>query len=257
MEKKIVISTSIAIAVVCIIVILLIVCTRGKQQSAEAVVMLKNLDKYTSKPWVHYVPKPIDVSKAFSSPQSTISSREYKFQIPWNDPNRKEENEEGVLKVSFNFGLKLSVINHPEDPVEMWTNEIAGSETKNKLNEILDIEKENSKYAFYKAFLEVIPENLSGSDRLSKDDMRTSHLLIIKSLFLGFANSGVYSFDTEKIQGFQFNRRSSTSTIVHLDCFSDDNRHIQVILATSDGINITQDDINCMIRSFEFLKRGS
>lgn len=205
--------------------------------------------KVQSKPEFWIVPKPLaDVSSAQTAGrQFTLYG--YQFEVPWADVKR-EAHLKSMGIVYFSNGLVLML----HDPAQS-VNQLAiltGEGTKNEsdLRRLFGEDATRSNYALRSKILNLTPRDLRLSFSRRKM-VSSSVLLVLKPIWTGDANGGLYSFQTERLRGFQQGDPTRDKTVT-IDAFDANDHEIEMSIGRAQGVSqdVTQSELNRIIYSF-------
>ena len=200
-----------------------------------------------SQPELGIVPKPLtDVSIDWSEGR-TFSFFGYQFEAPWTEV-RQEKILKSIAIVNFSNGASV-IFFDPAKGVDFLAT-LTGKGTKNEatLKKIFSDEATRSNYGLRSAILYLTPGDL----RLfsSRQEMvASSVLLMMKPTWAKGKKGGLYSFQTERIRGFQDGDPAYKRVMIY--AFDAQDHEIQLVIASGQAANqnFTQSEVNRIVHS--------
>ena len=203
--------------------------------------------KARSKPELWIVPKPLtDVSIA-QTPGREFTFYGYQLEVPWNDVKREEHLKSIELVYFSNDFIMLHDPAQSVIPLKLLTGE--GTENEAALKKLFDEEATRSNYALRSKILNLTPRDLQLS--FSRGRMVSSSvLLMLKPMWTGDVEGGLYSFQTDWLRGFQ-QGDPTRDKIVTIDAFDAHDNEIEFSVGRVKGAsqNVTQSELNRIIYS--------
>ena len=173
--------------------------------------------------WV--VPSPLPDATIEKSGGQRLTLYGYQFEVPWSSATRTEHLKRMEF-VYFTEGFYLAFPDPAQnvEPLTILTAE--GTKNEAVLKKLFGEETTRSNYALVSAILNLTPRDL----RLSfsrKKMVSSSVLLMLKPRWTGTVQSGLYSFRTEWLRGFQQGDPTKDKTVV-IDAFDAHDHEIEI-----------------------------
>lgn len=201
-----------------------------------------------SKPEFWIVPRPLpDVSIAPSTGRN-FTLYEYQFEVPWSDV-KQEKHLKNIELVYFSNNLVLTVHDPAQDVNSVSI--LTGQGTKNeaRLRQIFGEETTRSNYGLRSRILNLTPGDLRPSfSRLKM--VSSSVLLMLKPIYVGDRQGGLYSFQTEWMRGFQQGDPGRDNTVT-IEGFDQHDRELELTVGRMRGAGqrVSQPELNRIIYS--------
>jgi hypothetical protein len=174
------------------------------------------------------VPRPLPAASIEQTVGQTFTFYGYQFEVPWTEVKREEH---------------LKSINQ----LKLLTRE--GTENEAVLKRILGEEVTRSNYMLRSKILNLTPSDLHLS--LSRQKMVSSSVpLMLKPMWTGNLQGGLYSFQTEWLQGFQRGDPTRDKTVT-IDAFDAHDHEIELSIGRAPDArqDVTQSELNRIVYS--------
>ncbi|MGB6876821.1 MAG: hypothetical protein WBD87_12405 [Candidatus Acidiferrales bacterium] len=188
-----------------------------------------------------------DVSKV---PHSRVSYFGYEFELPWDDVDDQKSKTVGPIRLTaFRSG---NVFWFSVFPPRDFVNEVMKTENldSQRFQQLYGVEALDSDYNFHLAMLETTPAQITPFIS-KKQAVSSAMLLLIKTMSMPAADSGIFSIRTPDFQGFQFESAGGRPAKITDELYSKDGG-IDVILyqkVRGSAPAISQPEINRVIQS--------
>ena len=177
---------------------------------------------------------------------TALSHYGYRFEVPWKDPG-KEFDEGRWVQVNFKSGQVVRFSNPA-----FQDNPISGHVSVDFKEVFVPIIHE-SKYRQFKAVMSTVPSQWTPF-RSRKEFARVRGLLELKGVWFehNVAAPDIYSFETNRFQGFEISGLSHDWQEVGLNLFDSADHwfRISIFGNVPPGVRLTQSEINRIIQSF-------
>lgn len=209
-------------------------------------------------PALYAVPVPMEVTPGCSAKGEPLAYLGWKFVAPWKRIE-KADSREVLARITFNSGQTIVLTGKPQDsaglPAKTPGSDESVTESTEALETALGLGTIES-YEFNKHVLDATPESLS-LFMPREEALRLATLLTLKSIMVPNLGYPLYSFESGTARGFQIG--SPGTDRILLMVFGPAEQRIDVMLAMEKQAtgNITQEDVNCLIRSLRPSPAGS
>jgi hypothetical protein len=204
--------------------------------------------KARAKPELWMVPRPLADVSIEQTAGKTFTFYGYQFEVPWTEVKR-EEHLESIELLYFSNGFALMLHNPAQSVNQLRVLTSEGTENEAVLKRIFGEEATHSNYALRSKILNLTPHDLQLS--LSRQKMVSSSiLLMLKPMWTGNLQGGLYSFQTEWLRGFQQGDPTRDKTVA-IDAFDAHDHEIAFSIgrATDARQDLTQSELNRIIYS--------
>jgi hypothetical protein len=194
------------------------------------------------------VPKPLTDVSIERTAGRNFTFYGYQFEVPWTDVKR-EVHLKNMELVYFSNNLVI-MFHDPAQAVnqlKVLTSE--GTKNEAALKRLFGEETTRSNYALRSKILNLTPRDLRLS--FSRQKMVSSSvLLMLKPMWAGTLQGGLYSFQTEWLGGFQEGDPTRDKTVtIHAFDAQDHEIELSIGRAQSGSQDITQSELNRIIYS--------
>ncbi len=172
----------------------------------------------------------------------------YQFEAPWTDVKREEDLKSMEL-VYFSNNLFIMLHDPAQSVNQLKVLTSEGTENEAGLKRLFGEEATRSNYALRSKILNLTPRDIHLS--LSRQKMVSSSvLLMLKPMWTGALQGGLYSFQTEWLRGFQQGDPTRDKTVT-IDAFDAHDHEIELSVGRAQGAsqNVTQSELNRIIYS--------
>ncbi|HKF50887.1 MAG TPA: hypothetical protein VKB26_01125 [Candidatus Acidoferrales bacterium] len=205
---------------------------------------------YRKVPEASMVPAPLSDSSISKMAHREVSYFGYEFELPWDDVDDQKSKTVGQIRVTaFHSGnaLWFSVF-----PPKDLLNEVMKTEALDvaRFQQLYGARASDSDYDFHQAMLEVTPSQIMPfvSKRRAVIDMT---LLLVKTISMPPADTGIFSIRTPDFEGFQFEGTDRRPRKLTVELYSKDGGIDVIFFQKIDGSAhaISQPEINRVIQS--------
>ena len=207
---------------------------------------------YTSKqvPIVRKVPVHLRDSALTQTPGRKVAFCGYDFDVPWSDLNDSKTKSSPTKRVMyFDSGLVVAVTCIPPRTfVNTFLSE--GKITPEDFRQVYGDDALQSDYALTRLMLETTPNKITIRTR-PKDASATLAMLIVKSLAIPPADSGMFLLHSDEFDGFQYEDPTLHPKRVLVDLFAPNLSLEFVFLLNHEGASphLSQSDINRVVQT--------
>ncbi|MBZ5693973.1 MAG: hypothetical protein LAN36_01300 [Acidobacteriia bacterium] len=177
--------------------------------------------KFRSIPEAAKTPVALPDASVSVAPHKKVSYFGYEFELPWDDVDEQNVKAFGTVHVTyFHSG---NIVWFSTFPPKNFVNEISKSTQTDPvlMRQMYGDNAFQSDYAFTSRMLQITPSKISPfSSR--KEAVSGMMLLILKTIAMPNADSGLFSIHTGDFKGFQYCSPQSQSTRIVDDLFADD-----------------------------------
>jgi hypothetical protein len=198
-----------------------------------------------NKPELWIVPMPLPTSASEPSPGRTFSYLGYDFESPWTEV-KLEKKYRLIATVYFSDGEFISISKGPDVISAMQE---GSAKRRRTLQDVFGAGVMDSNYKLRSSILYSTPRDL----RLFSSPRETvaqSVLLTLKPMSVMTAKSGLYSFQSRWLRGFEEGKPGQANPVA-IDAFDEKDREIDILIGTQLHTNgtVSQADINRVLFS--------
>ena len=204
--------------------------------------------KTRAKPEFWIVPRPLADVSIEQTAGRNFTFYGYQFEVPWTDVKR-EEHLKSMELVYFSNNLYIMLHDPAQSVNQLKVLTSGGTENEAGLKRLFGEEATRPNYALRSKILNLTPSDLHLS--LSRQKMVSSSvLLMLKPMWTGTPQGGLYSFQTEWLRGFQQGNPTRDKTVT-IDAFDAHDNEIELSVGRAQGTSqdVTQSELNRIIYS--------
>ena len=200
------------------------------------------------KPHLYATPEPLELQDCNAAGGTALSFFGYLIRVPWTGVKSEtaDEDSAGAFFESRNY-VYAHLPAEKDTPLGHFNRQT--EEDRRNVEALLGPEALRSNYNFYRALFSVTPSDLSFNTPYQRlIGLRV--LLTLKDMHGGDAATGLHSFETPHVKGFQLGDPGRKRT-VKLLVFGTNDQFFSLSLGRREGRDaaITQDELNCIIQS--------
>ena len=198
-----------------------------------------------NKPELWIVPTPLPTGASEPSPGRTFSYLGYDFESPWAEV-KLEKKYQSFATVYFSDGELISISTGPD---LTGAKQEASTERRTALQDTLGAVVMESNYRLRAAILYSTPRDLRLFSS-PREMVAKSIFLVLKPIFLLNAKTGLYSFQTKWLRGFEKGTPGQANPVA-IDAFDEKDREIDILIGTQLRTNgtVSQADVNRVLFS--------
>jgi len=209
---------------------------------------------YRKMPDVARTPVSLPDTSISDVPHKKMSYFGYEFELPWDDVDEQKSKTAGTIRLTcFDSGNAFWFSRFP--PKEFLNTVMKTAQLDPQgLRQLYGDDAFKSDYAFHQKMLRITPSEITPFIS-QRQAIAGQTLLLIKALSMPKASSGIFSIQTQRFEGFQFENPQSRPLRISDELFSDDGG-IELIFFQKVGgsaPSISQSEINRIIRSIREL----
>lgn len=205
---------------------------------------------YRKMPEASTVPVALSDTHISNVPHSRVSYFGYEFELPWDDVDDQKSKTVGQIRLTaFHSGDAFWFSVFPPRDFINGVMKTANLDPQ-RFQQLYGAEALDSDYNFHVAMLETTPAQINPF--VSKRQAVTSEmLLLIKTLSMPAADSGIFSIQTPNFQGFQFERTDGRPGRITDELFSKDGGVDAIFFQKANGSApaLSQSEVNRVIQS--------
>ena len=209
-------------------------------------------------PIVREIPKPLPDSTVISSATKVVDFCSYSFKVPWTDLDGSKTKSTSAKQILY-FGSGLVVVVTCSQPGTFVNTFLSSAGTNaEQFQEVFGKEPLKSDYALTDLMLRTTPGNITL--RIPrKDTVATLSMLVVKSIAVPPADSGIFKIHTAEFDGFQYENPARQPKQVLVDLFAADQSLEFAFVLNHAGTtaHISQAEINRVIQTVHKLRTRS
>ena len=207
---------------------------------------------YRKVPEALMVPRPLSDSSISNAPHRHVSYFGYDFELPWDDVKDQKSKTDGKIRITaFQSGNALWFSVFPPKTLIKGVMK-TGQLDSQRFQQLYGAEAFESDFNFHRTMLEITPSQITPfvSRNKAVTDMM---LLLVKTISIPPAASGIFSIRTPDFEGFQFESTDPRPFTITDELYSKDGGIDVIFLQKKDGNApaISQPEINRVIQSIQ------
>ncbi len=199
------------------------------------------------KPHLYLKPEPLELQPCEAEPATTLSYFGFSTGVPWSEVEDTSESD-FFTHVYFTSGHTIGFSQLPEEnqPASAWRQQ--DPQARKAMEEFFGPGALDSHYGFFKAIISTTPDELDSAGSFQKT-IGVRMRLLMKEGFARGGETGIYSFETEDIRGFQLGDPTRSDSI-NLTVFDRSDRQLNLWLSSVDPseVRLTQSEVSCIIQ---------
>jgi hypothetical protein len=197
------------------------------------------------KPELWIVPMPLTDLSVAQSTGETFSYLGYEFESPWAGV-KSEKKYESIAIVYFSDGGFISIAKGPD---LIRTMQEDATKRRRTIKDVFGAEATHSNYALRSTILHLTPRDLRLFSS-PREMVANSVLLMLKPMSVTTAKSGLYSFQTERLRGFEEGTPGQANP-VKIDALDEKDCEMDLLIGTQPHTSgtVSQADINRVLFS--------
>ncbi len=200
------------------------------------------------KPHLYATPQLLELEPCEPPAGTSLSFLGYAVDTPWTEVVDTREGD-GFAGFYFRSGHYVSAHLTDDESTPLGLLRAQDEDSRRNLENMLGKEATQSNHGYYKAVFSATPDDYSISSPFQRL-MGLRLLLTMKDALAETAASGLYSFETQHMRGFQLGHPAKDQAVT-IFAFDSSDRYLTLYITAQEGTggHVTQDQINCIIQS--------